>query len=282
VRASSRGSAAAPPADDDDGLYTLRDVATRLGLSRWMVRGLIAQGFVKPRRGARGEYRFGFQDMVLLRTAVGLRAARIAPRRILRSLARLREQLPQSAQLSGLRIAAIGNDVVVRAGDAPWQAESGQLVFDFEVPAAGATPAVRALRAETNWFLRGVELEARDPKAAMAAYRRAIAAHPDRADAYLNLGVLLGDAGRHAEAAALYREGLVHNPREALLHFNLAVALEDAGDAAGALASYAHCLALDPALADAHFNAARLFDRMGDKKRAIRHYSAYKRLAGPG
>jgi tetratricopeptide (TPR) repeat protein len=276
---ASSGGDDAPRQGAPGGLFTLRDAAARLGLSRWMVRGLIAQGFVKPQRGARGEYRFSFQDLVLLRTAMALRRSRIAPRRIIASLARLRERLPETMPLTGLRIAAIGNEVVVRDGSTPWQAESGQRVFDFELPGSVAEPAApRTLRGKTDWFLRGVELEARDPKAAMAAYRRAIAAHPERADAYLNLGVLLGDAGRRAEAIVLYGQALAACPREALLHFNLAVALEDAGDTAAAIGCYERGLALDPALADAHFNLARLFDKLGENKRAIRHYSAYKRL----
>ena len=57
-----------------------------LGLSRGVVAGLIAAGFVTPSRGPRNEYRFTFQDLVLLRTALALQAARIPPRRILRSL----------------------------------------------------------------------------------------------------------------------------------------------------------------------------------------------------
>jgi tetratricopeptide (TPR) repeat protein len=301
VRAGSAAPGAPPT-------YTLREVLALLGLSRWMVRGLVAEGFVRPERGPRGEYRFSFQDLVLLRTAVALRGARIAPRRILRTLARLREQLPSALPLTGLRIAAVGNEVVVRDGSAPWAPESGQLVLDFELPAAapvrtlaapspvpcsGAaaprapTPAPASAPAQTrapgtDWFLHAVQLEARDPKAAMAAYRRAIAEHPGRSDAVLNLGVMLGAAGRHRDAVALYRAAIERLPGEALLHFNLGVALEDAGDADAALATYARCLVLDAAMADAHFNAARLFDRSGRKKEAIRHYSAYKRLTRPG
>ena len=35
--------------------------------------------------------------------------------------------------LTGLRITAVGNDVTVRDGGSQWQAETGQLVMDFEV-----------------------------------------------------------------------------------------------------------------------------------------------------
>lgn len=265
--------------------YTLRDVAGLLGLSRSVILRLVASGYVKPGRGARREYRFSFPDMVLLRAAQGLQAAQIPSRHIVRSLRRLREHLPEQMPLTGLRIAAVGNEVVVRDGGAPWQADSGQLLFDFEAPAqavvSGTVLALRATRAPAeDWFRRGVELERSDPAGAEAAYRRAIEAAPASADAYLNLGVLLGEAGRHAEAAALYRQGLRRCPGEALLHFNLGVALEDLQQFDAAISAYEGCLAIDSAMADAHFNAARLHDQLGRAKRAIRHYSAYRRLRG--
>ena len=56
-----------------------------------------------------------------------------------------------------------------------------------------------------------------------------LALDPDHADAYLNLGALLCEAGRCEEAVALYDEALRRKPGEALLHFNRAVALEDQG-----------------------------------------------------
>jgi tetratricopeptide (TPR) repeat protein len=311
--------------------YTLRDAAALLGLSRTVILGLVASGYVNPARGPRREYRFSFPDMVLLRAAQGLQAAQIPQRRIVRSLRRLRESLPARMPLSGLRIAAIGNEVVVRDGGAPWQAETGQLLFDFDVapapgavhdlrlgpparPASAAAPAPQrqergrdlpnAARgparepakepanepakgpakgpaeagAAVDWFRRALALEGRDRAAAAAAYRPAIAAAPGRADAYLNLGVLLGEAGRHAEAAAVYRRGLRHCPAEPLLHFNLGVALEDLRRLDDAAQAYEACLALDPAQADAHFNLARLHDQAGRQRQAIRHYSAYRRL----
>jgi tetratricopeptide (TPR) repeat protein len=266
--------------------YTLRDVAGLLGLSRSVILRLVASGFVQPARGPRREYRFSFPDMVLLRTAQGLQAAQIPSRHIVRSLRRLRERLPEQMPLTGLRIAAVGNEVVVRDGGTPWQADSGQLLFDFEAPAQPAAPGTvstlrRTATPEEDWFRRGVELETSDPAGAEAAYRRAIETAPGSADAYLNLGVLLGEAGRHAEAAALYRQGLRRCPGEALLHFNLGVALEDLQDFDGAIAAYEAGLAVDPAMADAHFNAARLHDQLGRTRPAIRHYSAYRRLRGP-
>lgn len=270
--------------------YTLRSLQSMLGLSRAVITGLIDAGFVTPTRGKRREYRFGFQDVVLLRTAHALQAANIAPRRIVRSLQRLRKSLPDELPLSGLRIAAVGNDVAVRQGSQQWDAESGQLLIDFEVkPAPGSVAFLPAPGAEAApgadvdddalaCFNRGVKLEATDPAAAEQAYAEAIRCAPAYVDPSLNLGVLLGNTGRAAQAVQVYEHAIGHAPSEALLHFNLGVALEDLGRPARALDAYATSLRLDPTLADAHFNAARLHEQLGHAAKAIRHYSEYRRL----
>jgi len=279
-----------------ESLYTIRSIQEMLGLSRGVISSLIASGFVAPSRGERREYRFTFQDVVLLRTAAELQAARIAPRRILQALRRLKEKLPAELPLAGLRISAVGNDVTVRDGGSQWQAESGQLVMDFELapvkgnvtflqraPALAHAPAHSTAHAASTddidaVFNRGEALEATDRKAAEAAYRKVLALDPDHADAYLNLGALLCEAKRCKEAVALYDEALRRKPGEALLHFNRAVALEDQGRSVEALAAYNASLQLAPDLADAHYNAARLHEQLGDAKNAVRHFSAYRRL----
>jgi hypothetical protein len=75
--------------------YTLRSIEAMLGIPRAVITRLIAAGFVTPSRGKRREYRFTFQDVVLLRTAYGLQAADIPARKILRSLQRLKATLPE-------------------------------------------------------------------------------------------------------------------------------------------------------------------------------------------
>lgn len=283
----SRASADAP--------YTLRQVEAMLGLGRSAVTTLIDAGVVTPTRGRRNEFRFSFQDVVLLRTAAQLRAAQVPPRRMHRALRLLKARLPVEMPLSGLRIQAIGNDVAVRAADARWESSAGQLLLDLEVagaprgsvsfldrgsagpPLARVAPPAPPETADT-WFHRGEALEASDLRAAEDAYRQALARDPAHTDACLNLGVLLCEAGRADEAVALYGNALAHRPDAALLHYNLAIALEDAGRESEALAAYERSLALVPSLADAHYNAARLHEKLGDAQAALRHYSAYRRL----
>ncbi|WOD14420.1 hypothetical protein RW095_02770 [Paraburkholderia kirstenboschensis] len=111
----------------------MREVQSLLGVSRRAVRMLIDAGFARPSNGARNNLRFSFRDVVLLRTALKLRGSRIPPRRILRALSRIKDQLPDSAPLSGVRITAVGDAVAVISGESQWDAVSGQLLLDFEI-----------------------------------------------------------------------------------------------------------------------------------------------------
>ena len=52
--------------------YSVRDVERVLRLAPDMTRGLIRAGFVHPARGPRREYRFSFQDLIVLRAARAL------------------------------------------------------------------------------------------------------------------------------------------------------------------------------------------------------------------
>jgi tetratricopeptide (TPR) repeat protein len=264
--------------------YTLRDIQSMLGISKSVISRLMALGFVSPVRGKRREYRFTFQEIVLLRMAYSLRSANISTRKIFRSLKRLKDTLPSELPLTGLRITAVGNEVAVKEADTQWQIESGQLLIDFEVKPSGSNVKFLTRTPEpdtdeaSHWFDVGNLLEADDRAEAEAAYRQAVKKAPDYVDAYLNLGCILCDAGRHEEAADLYRKALRHCPNEAFLYFNLAIALEDLKRTEEALACYEICMRLSPEFADAHYNAARLHEMFGHSRKAIRHYSEYRRL----
>lgn len=268
-----------------------------LGLSRSAIVRLVELGFVKPKRGPRQAYLFSFQDVVLLRTAHELRSASIPTTKILRSLKRLKDELPAEAPLSGLRITAVGKDIVVRNRDSQWAADTGQLLMDFDVglePKGDATMVVRHLSSARqapgasvtsltpspqDLFVRAECMEAVDAAEARRLYEQAIALAPDFTNAYLNLGAVLCESGDCDEAVRVFSKGIEHRPDEPLLYFNRAVALEDLNRFEEALASYDLALQLDPNLADAHFNAGRLHDELGNSQGAIRHYSAYRRLS---
>jgi len=270
--------------------YSVRDVERVLRLSRSTVRGLINVGFVKPSRGPRREYRFSFQDLIVLRTARALIEAKVSRRRISRSLEDLRRHLPETMPLSGLSISAVGDRVVVRDGQSHFQADDGQYVLGFDVniengnlrvverkEETAADPAPAAKDADA-WFNEGLELESTDPRAAKNAYEQAANADPENVAAWINWGRLLHEQGDTKEAEKVYRRALSECGPDSLLMFNLGVLLDDLGRTGAAIEAYQSAIGEDPNLADCHYNLARLYESLGKPQHAIRHLGQYRRL----
>ncbi len=277
-----------PPSLTHSTTYTLAQVRDLLDLSRTVLKQLIDAGFVSPQLGKGNARRFTLQDLMLLRTACALQAAKVPPKKILGALLRLKSRLPDELPLTGLRITAVGADVVVLDGASSWSADTGQLLIDFEVAVVQGKVAFfptrpAAVPADNPCELlnRGIGLEATDPAQAEAAYRQALALAPDYVDAYLNLGVLLCELQRVDEAVELYDRAFVNCAESALLHFNCAIALEDLGRLGAAISSYQQCLSIDPKNGDAHFNIGRIHEMQGDMQAALRCFNQYRRLRQP-
>jgi tetratricopeptide (TPR) repeat protein len=226
--------------------FGVREVEKLLRLPRRTIRGLVKAGFVAPARGARRTYLFSFQDLIVLRAAQALAAAKIPAKRIAKSLKELRRRLPEAMPLSGLSIGAVGDRVVVTEGASRWQAESGQYLLAFEGdPVAG-------------------ELKVMEKPASL--------------EAEIDRGYDLHAAGRLDEAEAAYRSALKSCGADPLLLYNLGVLLEDLGRKSEAVESYQAALRGDPAMADCHYNLALLCEALGRPREAIRHMAQYRKL----
>jgi tetratricopeptide (TPR) repeat protein len=264
--------------------YSVRDVERVLRLSRGTIRGLIHVGFVKPARGAKREYRFSFQDLIVLRAARALIQAKVSRRRIRRSLEDLRKHLPEEAPLSGLSICAVGDRVVVREGKNHFQVDDGQYVLGLDVEVENGVLRVVEVKEPLpagpveDWFEKALELENSDPGEALKAYERAVEADADNVSAWINWGRLLHERGRTKEAEQVYRRAVEKAGTDSLLMFNFGVLLEDLGRTAQALDAYMAAIGEDPTLADCHYNLARLYEVLGKPQQAIRHLGQYRRL----
>jgi tetratricopeptide (TPR) repeat protein len=264
--------------------YSVRDVERVLRLPRSTLRGLVNAGFVTPDRGPRREYRFSFQDLIVLRTARALMDAKVPRRRINRALEDLRRHLPETVPLSGLSICAVGDRVVVRDGQSHWQVDDGQYLLGLDVSVDGGVLRVIDRKQDTqpaeqeDWFVKAMELEATHPEQALQAYERAISVDPKEIGVWINWGRLLHERGKAQAAEEVYRRGIAESGRDATLFFNLGVLLEDLDRIVDAIEAYQEAIEEDPALADAHYNLARLYESAGKPQHAIRHLGEYRRL----
>lgn len=273
--------------------FDTAQAARIVGVTPRRLRQCVGAGLLAPPRDPRGRMRFGFVDLVVMRTMRGLMTKGVAVAQIGRVLHSLRRQIGDRA-LSRLTIYADGRRVVAWDGQSRWQPDSGQFLFNFAAAPlvrgaqkVAALPKARKAAGKSSdgpnataeeWCDLAMELEHESPIEAQAAYRHALERDPTSVMAHINLGCLLHAAGDHTAAERHYRKALKSGGDHALAWYNLGVLLEDRQHAAEALPAYERAIAADPELADAHYNAALLYERAGRKQEAVRHFAIYKRL----
>ena len=275
--------------------YSAEDVAKLIGVSVRQVHSYVRDGFLAPAVGDDGRPRFSFQDVVLLRTAAGLTAARIAPARVKRALARLKQQLPEGRPLTGVAIAAEGNRIIVRDGGARWNPESGQVLFDFRVaeladgiaelkPKAPPPPATDAIEAAAGRRVVSDRLRPRGRGRQRRRHRRLSARHRDRRRARRRVRQPRAPdarARRHARRRCKRtRRRCSCGPDDALAAFNLGVTLEDAGGSTTRRRRISAPSTPIRAPPTRTTTSPGVFERLGDRAAALRHLRTYKKLTG--
>jgi cytochrome c-type biogenesis protein CcmH/NrfG len=110
---------------------------------------------------------------------------------------------------------------------------------------------------------------AKGDRRAEAALRGAVALEPRDARSWANLGVLLAQGGRLAEAADALRAAVAADPGDARLHDNLGLVLQALGRKDEAIAAYEAARGALPPLASPRIRLAALLLERGDKARAL-------------
>jgi tetratricopeptide (TPR) repeat protein len=264
---------------DDMQSYSARQIKERVTLPGALLQSLIDAGHLHPRKRGKG-VSYSLEDLLVMRTASALLAAKIPSQTVVEALSRIRESLPTGSSLGVLAM----QPAVTREGSAAAKSRRGHQALPHIVDHRPATEASLRRRAAAErkrlaaeqHFANAVELEESDVSAARSAYIQALRADRNHLEARINLGRLLHMNGELAEAEAVYRAA---RRASAMLSFNLAILLEDLSREEEATLTYREALALDPALHDAHFNLSRLHERAERPQEALRHLLAYRRLA---
>ncbi len=265
--------------------YTTREVAELIGLNTDQVRHYVRRKLIQPARGERGEFRFSFQDVVLLRTAKGLMDANVSTRKAYRALVKLKKDLAQVDSLSSVRIYADGSSVVVRDDNQAWEVESGQATMDFstqeladnvaEIAQKHVDDATQQGEMDTDeWYNLGLDLEEVEPEKAPDAYKQAIRLDPKNADAHVNLGRLYQLNGDLKHAKRHYELALTARPGHQLAYYNLGTVFDELDEMVKAADFYLKA----PGIPDAHYNLARIRELQGDEVSALRHMRQYRDL----
>lgn len=265
--------------------YRTKEVAELIGLNSDQVRHYVRRSLVQPGRGPRGEFRFSFQDVVLLKTAKGLMNASVTTRKAYRALVKLKKELQQEKSLSAVRIYADGTTIMARDDQHVWEVETGQIKLDFNrrelagTVADLAEPHVQAAIAAEDldtdeWYNLGLDLEEVDPDKAPEAYKQSIRLDPKNADAHVNLGRLYQLGGDLKHAKRHYELALTARPGHQLAFYNLGTVFDELDETTKAADYYQQA----PGIPDAHYNLARIRELQGDEVNSVRHMRAYRDL----
>jgi len=272
-------SAAAKQAYTRSQLRRLLGISERQ-LARWEQQKLVATGVS-----------YGFKELLGFRTLIQLRKNGVPISQIRRALAALRTTLRHiDNPLIELKLYADGKRIRVELDGGAMEAESGQLLLNFEqselsrllefpVKSRAAEERDRRLAAE-RWFQSGLDLEQSGApvEEVIEAYRKAIEFDPKSAGALVNLGTIFFNLRKFAEAERHYRQALEVDPEYALAHFDLANLYDERGDRTMALAHYEAALKIAPNYADAHYNVALLYQGSNQPMKAVRHWRTYLKL----
>lgn len=247
-----------------------------------------------------GRTAFEFSDLVSVRRVTALLEEGVPLRRIRRSLESLRESIPElDRPLEALRPAPGRAGEVVARHQGLLVETDGQLVLELGSESAPderiaplaprqretqATERQEARGVADAWFEQGCRLDTDRSTYAEAiyAYEQAVAADPEYADAWCNLGTVFYNQERRARARECFERTLRLEPHHLEGHLNMAALLEEAGEPGAALRHYKRALAIDPLCADTHVSLALVYGRLCLPGRAREHWRRYLQLDPSG
>ncbi len=107
---------------------------------------------------------------------------------------------------------------------------------------------------------------------AIEAYKGAIAANPDLAQAHSNLGLIYNQQHNYAGALTEFRKALAINPKDAITYNGIGAALRAERDLMGAVKNWQTAVSLDPSLATAHYNLGTAYEIQKELDKALDSY----------
>ena len=271
--------------------YTLGDAARICGVSRRRLRYWERTAVLEPLPASLGsdqQTAFDFRGLVSVRTILGLIERGVPLQRIRSSLAAVRERIPECEPLPSLRPWGERGGVVVRHEGVLMEPD-GQLVLEWSSEAGverltDGRGGERGRQQALDWFERGCELDTDKEtyEQAAEAYRRAIDADPEFADAHCNLGSVYFNRGRRDLARDCFERAVAIEPGHVEANLNLGTIREERGADEAALRHYRAALDTDPLLPDTHVSLALVYEKLGLPRTARAHWRRYLKLDASG
>ena len=259
--------------------FSTRTAARILAVTPERIRYWVKRNLIKPLNSSGRNYRFAFNDLLEMRLAKELLGTRQHIEPVQRCLDRVREFVAPDRSVTSLKLVNDEGRIVVRDGPVLIEAQTGQLIFDFE---GGCRPG----KVEDRFgparvrerFEEARQIAEEDPLRALTIYGELLGREPDNFEAHMRLATLLegeGDLGaalRHLLGAAAIC------PASAEVHLKLGMLYRRKEEHQNALRSFLRTLECDASNVEAHRNAAEMYEVMGRRRDSQRHLSAIYRL----
>lgn len=264
--------------------YSRQDVLRILQISAHQLQGWERAGLIPILQA------FTFQDLAQLRTLRSLRAESVSAASIRDSVVAMQAVAGMANPLRETRVVKTGTRIAFRHHGALVDPIGGQLLFDFESTPGPQTVAHRTPmrmpsgnQSVANLFLSAVQAEeAGQKQRAIEIYEEIIAADPNYAAAFINLGTLCFHQRNFVRAEELYRSATQADSSYVLAYFDLGNVLDELGRPDESIEAYTRAIHLSPRYADAHYNLALAYERKGEPRRALKHWQTYLRLDRTG
>lgn len=261
------------------GTFSTRAAARILAVPPERIRYWVRRRFINPSASTGRKFRFAFHDLLVMRLAKELFPNRRHIEPAIRCFERVRNLVGAARPVSSLKLENLDGRIVVRDGAVCFEAESGQMLFDYgqKVRRGKIEEGFGAARAKER-FEEARRVAEENPLRALTIYSELVTREPANFDAHMRLAALLDHEGDPRGAIRHYLGAAAAVPASAEVHYKLALMYRKAGEAENAIASLNRALDCDPTMVEAHRNLAELYESLGRKRDAIKHLGAIHRL----
>lgn len=277
--------------------YALAEIAERTKIPAARIRRWVRAGLLAPVEIVRGVDRFEFPQIAAVRRLDALVRSGVEPRRLKRTLLRLRRWLPE-AERALVRLDLLDRRMTLRDDRGDLMNIDGQRLFDFAEEGASSSPRLAIVAFDRSFgsdendrfddrptsdvereFERACRLELQgNHDAAERAYQEWLANYGPDPDVCFNLANVLRELGRLEGAIERYSQAIELDPEHAAAWLNLGIALADAGRCEESVAAAKRAVALDPQNASALYSLADALDETECCEEAGECWRAYLRL----
>jgi tetratricopeptide (TPR) repeat protein len=182
----------------------------------------------------------------------------------------------------------VGSRVAFRHEGHSFEPIAGQFLMDFAslgtVLSTARVKPIAKFETVSELFARGVAMEEHPSThdEAIRTYLQVLEINPDHPATHINLGTLYYNRQDFVAAEQHYRHAVASDPRYALAYFDLGNVLDETGRIAEAVAAYSTAVRLAPTYADAHYNLALAYERLRQPRQALPHWKIYLKLDSTG